>query len=360
MTKLLRLFALGGNEISPTGEINPKTGELIVPNVGEQWVRSARTCELLSSIVAKEPMHQYILTHGNGPQVGNILLRSEYSKHFLHTIPLDVCGADTQGAIGYMLAQLSNFLRLEGVNRISAETITQVEVDPFDEAFNDPTKFIGPALSKEEAEQKVKKDNWKVKLYKKAEDGREIWRRVVPSPEPKGIVEIEIIESNLIAGIIPIAVGGGGIPVERVKMDGNGNYEARFGVKYKANGRDIAIYSGVEAVIDKDLATSFLGTELIRRAHERGEKLEGEFTIFTDVDGAKLNFQKPNQIDLRHLSVDEAQKLYDQGKFPGGSMGPKIKSAINFIRGGGSKAYISKVDLFLETLKGNAGTTIVP
>lgn len=365
MGKLLRIFALGGNEIAPTGLTDPKTGKAINPDVEQQWRRSAKTLELMADIIAKEPQHDYILVHGNGPQVGNILLRSELAEKQLglHPLPLDVCGADSQGAIGYMLAQLTNLLSLRGVNRIAAETVTQVLVDAKDEAFTNLTKFIGSAMTKEEAFKKRDEEGWDVKLYKQNDKGEDIWRRVVASPIPQDVIEMDVIESNLKAGIIPIAVGGGGIPVVRVqpKIENNQEiYTGRFGIEYSRprSEKPANVYMGVEAVIDKDLAGSMLGTKLLERAKKRGEQLDAEFFIITDVDGAKLNYQKPNQVDLTQLSVREAEQLMAEGKFPAGSMGPKIQACINFVKQGGKRAFITRADVFQETLEGKKGTTI--
>ena len=365
MNRLLRIFALGGNEVAPTGIVDPKTGKTINPDIPAQWRRAAKTCNLLAEIIKERPDDYFIVTHGNGPQVGNILLRSEFSLPILPPIPLDVCVADTQGAMGFMLAHIANALRVKGISKSLGTIVTQVVVDPDDPDFQDPSKFIGPALTREQALEK-EKEGQPVKLYKKNELGEEIWRRVVGSPKPIDIVEIDIIEANLNFGIIPVAVGGGGIPVSFVRPrieSGEEIYECRNEIIFKRPYKGespAAVYSGVDAVVDKDLASSLLGTLLIDRASKRGENLEAEFTIFTDVDGAKLNFGEPDQKDLRILTVKEAQKFYDEGIFPGGSMGPKIKAVINFIKGGGRKAFISKVDLFHETLKGDAGTTIVP
>lgn len=367
MAQLLRIFALGGNEVSPTGHVDPVTGQMNNPDVGEQWRRAAETCCLLADIIAADQESLYILTHGNGPQVGNILLRSEYSAPILHTLPLDICDADAQGAMGYMLAQLSNALKMKGIDRIAAETVTQVVVDRNDPAFKEPTKFIGPAYSKEDAMLKAEEKDHFFKAYKKNEDGVEVWRRVVPSPDPVDIVEISVIEADLDTGIIPIAVGGGGIPVIRIEPAIEGDeevYHCRYGIRYRRkvhpDNKPVGIFSGVEAVIDKDLASALLGSMLIERAKKRGESLQTELTIFTDVDGVKLNFQQPNEETLRSLSLEETKALYDQGIFPAGSMGPKIRAAINFIEGGGRKVYITRVDLFLKTLEGKAGTTITP
>ena len=205
-----------------------------------------------------------------------------------------------------------------------------------------------------------------MKFYKKNDEGEELWRWVVPSPKPIDILEIDIVESNIQSGIIPIAVGGGGIPVRKVMPDilnGDEIYKCNYDIIYKRkfirNQKPLEIYTGVEAVVDKDFASSLLGTMLIEKAKNRNEELDVELNIFTDVDGAKLNYQKPDQKDLRLLSLQEAKDLYNKNIFPAGSMGPKIKSAINFIEGRGKKVRITKAELYYETLMGNAGTTII-
>jgi len=246
------------------------------------------------------------------------------------------------------------------------KTVTRVVVDDNDKDFKNPTKFIGPAYKKEEAEKIQKEEKHLMKFYKNNDDGEELWRWVVPSPKPIDILEIDTVESNLQSGIIPVAVGGGGIPVKRVMPEilkddeiYKCNYDIVYKRKYVPNKKPLEIYTGIEAVIDKDLASALLGTMLLEKAENRSEDLEVELNIFTDVDGAKLNYQKPNQKDLRFLSLQETKDLYNQKIFPDGSMGPKIKSAINFIEGGGKTVRITKAGLYNETLKGNAGTTIV-
>ena len=367
MKKRLRIFALGGNEVSPTGHVDPETGKIKIPDLPEQWKRTSETCELLARIIKDNPDDYYILTHGNGPQVGNIILRAEYSRPILHSLPLDVCDADTQGAMGYMLAQLTNSLRIIGIDRIVAETITRILVNQNDDDFNNPTKFIGPSYKKEEAEKIQEEEKHLMKFYKKDEKGEELWRWVVPSPEPIDILEIDIIDANIRSGIIPIAVGGGGIPVKKVSPEivneieiYKCNYDILYKRKFIPNQKPLDIYTGVEAVVDKDLASSLLGTMLIEKAKKKNEELEAELYIFTDVDGAKLNYQKPDQKDIRKVSLKEITDLYNKNVFPDGSMGPKIKAAINFIKGGGKKVVITKTELYYETINGNAGTTIVP
>jgi len=367
MKKQLRIFSLGGNEVSPMGLKDPKTGKSINPDIDLQWQRTIDTCRMIANIIEKYPNDLYVVTHGNGPQVGNILLRAEYARPILHPLPLDICGADTQGAMGYMLAQLSNELRTRGINKIVAETVTQTVVRNDDPDFKNPSKYIGPTYSKEEAAERAKKDGWKVKLYGTDKEGAEIWRRVVPSPEPFDIVEAAIVDQQVHSGMIPISVGGGGIPVIEVqpKIEGQEEiYECAHRVVFKRPHKPgqtpIRIYSGVEAVIDKDLASALLGGMLIKYAKARGEELEVSLTIFTNEDGAKYHYKKPDQRDLRKLTLAEAKKYLETSPedFPAGSMGPKMKAVIRFLENGGSTAYITKTALFEKTLKGEAGTTV--
>ena len=362
MPKTLRIFALGGNEISPTGKVDLKTNKIIVPDLPSQWQRTAKTCKLLADIISRDKDNYHIITHGNGPQVGNILLRVEHSRSIIHPIPLDVCGADSQGGIGYMIGQQAqNAFKELHMNILVVESLNQVVVSKDDSAFQDPTKFIGPAFTKEDAETKAQLDGWDIKMYKLDDEGREIWRRVVPSPKPLDVVELDLIDLKMRNGIIPIAVGGGGIPVIEVEEQMN-VIEMKYDVKYKKKKTKTPykFYRGVEAVIDKDLSSALLGKLLIEKAKKNGEEFIAEFIILTDEDGAKLNYQTPEQIDLRMLTLSEAEKLMGEGHFPEGSMGPKFEACINFLKGGGQKACISKVSLLEKTLKGEAGTTIVP
>ncbi len=358
MSKQIRIFAFGGNEVSPVGLTDEK-GKAIIPDIAMQWKRTSETSKHIAHIIEQFPNDSYVITHGNGPQVGNVFLRSEYSRPILPPIPLDVAGSDTQGSMGYMIAQiLGNELRTRGIKRMIVGIVTQVVVDKDDPGFQNPTKYIGPSYTKEEAMERAEKDGWHVKLYKKDDKGNEIWRKVVPSPEPLDIVEFDMIDDAVRNGIIPITVGGGGIPVIRVAPDSEGSFNCNYGISFK-DGKDTVVYSGVEAVIDKDLASALLGAMLIRRAKERGEDVEVTLTIFTGEDGAKLNYQKPDQVDLRHLTLEEAKKYHKEGHFPAGSMGPKIAAIIKFLEAGGKKAYISLTTKYLETLEGKAGTTIV-
>lgn len=363
-TDKLTIFALGGNQVAPPGEFDPETGSFHSPDIGAQWRRAAETCELLADIIEAHPERAYVLAHGNGPQVGNVLLRSEYSKPILHPVPLDICGADTQGAMGYMLAQLGNALRTRGIDRSVAETVTQVVVDHQDPEFVKPSKFIGPSYSKEEADAR-KEEGVTFAFYKKDEEGREIWRRIVPSPRPLDVVEIRLIEALICAGAIPIAVGGGGIPVVEVPGEVKGDREVfpcNYGITYwrprEEGAGPCKVYSGREAVIDKDLAASLLGVRLRERAKERDVDLEVELLILTDVDCVKLGFQTPEEKDLRRLTLAEAEELYESGVFPKGSIGPKVKAAIEFLKGGGKRVLITQGHLYEDTLAGKAGTTI--
>ncbi len=358
MARQIRIFAFGGNEVSPVG-LTDANGKAIIPDIAMQWRRTSETSKHIAKIIETFPNDSYVLTHGNGPQVGNVLLRSEYSRPILPPIPLDVCGSDTQGSMGYMIAQiLGNELISRGLNKRVVGIVTQVVVNKDDPGFKNPTKYIGPSYTKEEAMERASRDGWNVKLYKKDDKGNEIWRKVVPSPDPLDIVEFDLVEAALEEGMIPITVGGGGIPVIKIEPDETGAFKCNYDITFK-DGFDGPIYTGVEAVIDKDLASALLGTMLIKRAKEKGEDVEVTLTIFTGEDGAKLNYQKPDQIDLRYLTLEEAKKYHSEGHFPAGSMGPKIAAIIKFLEAGGKKAYISLTTKYLETIEGKAGTTIV-
>lgn len=364
--KQIRIFAFGGNEVSPVG-LKDKDGKTINPDIAMQWQRTAETGKLVADIFEKHPEDRYVMTHGNGPQVGNVLQRAEMCRPALPPLPLDVCVADTQGAMSFMLAQLNNELNIRGIDNIVAGIVTQVVVDKDDPDFKNPSKYIGQSYTAEEAKQRTA-EGWTMKLYKKDAAGKEIWRRVVPSPVPVDIVEIDAIEAMLDKGIVPITVGGGGIPVREVTpevKDGKEIYTTNYGVTFTKphkGEKTLKMYTGVEAVIDKDLASALLGNMLMKRAKARGEEVEVSLTIFTGEDGAKLNYQKPDEKSLRVIKVSELEAIYNQvpPPFPAGSMGPKIKAVIEFVKGGGSVAYISKTELFEETLAGKAGTTVLP
>jgi carbamate kinase len=264
-----------------------------------------------------------VIGHGNGPQVGFILRRSELSAHELHEIPLDVCGADSQGAIGYALQQnLYNFFHQMGINKHVATIVTQVEVSRSDPAFQNPTKPIGSFMDKAQAERR-RQEGWDV-----VEDAGRGWRRVVPSPQPMRIVEEPVIKQLIEAGVIVIAVGGGGIPVV---ADEAGNLR------------------GIAAVIDKDYASSLLASTI-------GADL---FIISTAVEKVALNYSKPNQQWLDHLTLAQAREyLAAGGHFAKGSMAPKIQAVVNFLERGGKEAIITNPENLERALAGETGTRI--
>ncbi|MBU1075802.1 MAG: carbamate kinase [Spirochaetes bacterium] len=357
--KRINIFALGGNEVAPAGLMDDR-GHPVIPDIPLQWVKTDKTCNLIAHMIHDAPKDLFIITHGNGPQVGNILMRAEFSRKILPPLPLDVCDADSQGALGYMIGQLlMNELEMLQNPKIVTEFVTQVLVDKDDPDFKNPSKFIGPTYTKEEAEERMDHEGWEMKVYKKDHKGKDIWRRVVPSPVPLDIIEFDLITTMLDNGFIPITVGGGGIPVIQVKKDKKGYYHCNHGINYKDKNDD-KILSGIEGVIDKDLASALLGSMLIKKYKKQGEDVEVHLTIFTGEDGAKLNYQKENEKALRKITLSEARKYYSEGHFPPGSMGPKMKAIINFLENGGSKAYITLTPKYFETLKGKAGTTIVP
>ena len=271
--------------------------------------------------------YDIVLTHGNGPQVGDILLKNEIAKNEIPPMAMDVCDAESQGQIGYMLQQAltSEFLRRR-MNKIAVSLITQVIVSEDDPAFKNPTKPIGKYYSAQEAKQLRKEKGWTMVLDKR----RGGYRRVVPSPEPKGIVEHKPVKRLVFGGEhqaeVVIACGGGGIPV------------VRRGDKYV----------GVEAVVDKDLAASMLATSIQERL----------FVMATDVDTVFTDFGKPTQKPLPRARVSEIKKLYDEGQFPPGTMGPKILAAIRFLEGGGDEAVICSIDKIVQALEGGSGTHI--
>lgn len=268
--------------------------------------------------------HRVVLAHGNGPQVGFILLRSEYAKSILHTVPLDSCVADTQGAIGYQLqmALYNEFIKA-GLEQPVATVVTQVEVDPYDPSFAKPTKPIGSFMSEHDAQQHRIKDGWDI-----VEDAGRGYRRVVASPKPVSIIELETIKTLVENGIIVIAAGGGGIPVIRSK-DG--------------------YLEGKEAVIDKDLAAALLSKQLKADI----------FIISTAVEKVCLNYKKPQQRFLDRITLDECAKYIEDGHFAPGSMLPKILAMTDFVRSTGNVGIITDPDHLYESLYGDKGTRIV-
>ncbi len=308
------VIALGGNSIVPAG----KEG-----TIEEQIALTQATMVHVAELIRAG--HEVVVTHGNGPVVGNIVIRNEKAKDEIPPMPLDVCGADSEGGIGYMLQQgLQNQLEILGIDKDVFTIITQVVVDAADPAFNTPTKPIGPFYSREEAERIAGEKGWVV-----VEDSGRGYRRVVPSPKPLAIVERRAIERAIDMGAIVIAVGGGGIPVVR---DGEGRLK------------------GVEAVIDKDRASSVLARQI------KADVL----AILTEVEKVALSFGKPDQRDLDVITVAEAKEMLAKGEFPPGSMGPKIESAIEFLEAGGKEVIITKPELLSVALEGKRCTRIVP
>ncbi len=308
----LAVLAIGGNSL-----IRDKDHQ----RVSDQFEVTRETCRHIREMI--EEGWNVVVTHGNGPQVGFLLRRTELSLSELHPVPLDSIGADTQGSIGYMIQQsLRNEFVRAGLSNQVATVITQVQVDPEDEAFKNPSKPIGSFMDEQTAKAHAEKEGWDIK-----EDAGRGWRRVVASPLPKEIVERDAISALVESGYVVVGVGGGGVPVIRKS---NGDLE------------------GVPAVIDKDYASALLAS-----------RLDAErFVISTAVDQVYLNFNQPNQNGLDKITVGEASELMKAGHFPAGSMGPKMKACINFLIGGGKEAIVTSPALLAKAMRGEAGTII--
>lgn len=307
------VVALGGNAIIEEGTQGTIT---------EQF---ANTRKSLAAIVGMiEEGHKVVLTHGNGPQAGVHLIRNEAASSQVPPSPLGVIVADTQGSMGYMIAQsLANALVKRGIERQVVTVITQVEVNPTDPSMLNPTKYVGPFYKAEQVE-KLRERGWIVK-----EDPGRGFRRVVPSPLPLDVVEKEVIKDLLDEGKIAIAAGGGGVPVYR---EADGTLE------------------GVDAVIDKDRASALLAS-LIGA---------DELYILTGVDRVAINFKRPDQRFFDRLSLADCERYLAEGQFPKGSMGPKIEAACDFVRRGGERVVITSLEKAMDALHGSAGTTITP
>ncbi|MFZ1519529.1 MAG: carbamate kinase [Ignavibacteriaceae bacterium] len=311
--KKTAVVALGGNALLRGNEIG---------TIQQQEKNTYDTCISLLNLLKED--YNIVITHGNGPQVGNIMLRNEagYNNYKIPKMPLDICVADSQGGIGYMIErQMINILKDYKIKKNVVTLVTQVLVDKHDSAFQNPTKPVGAFYLKEESDLLARVNNFVFK-----EDPRKRgWRRVVPSPQPQDILNKKVIKDLVKKGNIVIASGGGGVPVYR--------------------GEDNRLY-GVEAVIDKDHASALLAQEIGAEA----------FFILTDVPKVCLRFNKPDQKALDVITADEAQKYFDDGEFAAGSMGPKILAAIKFVNGGGKETVITD-----STMLGNheGGTRIV-
>ncbi|KUO61492.1 carbamate kinase [bacterium BRH_c32] len=312
--KKIAVVAFGGNALLRGNE----TG-----TIEEQEQNTYDTCEKLIPLLEKG--YDIVITHGNGPQVGNILLRNEAGnkEYNLPKMPLDVCVADSQGGIGYMIERsMRNALSKTKFKKNVVAVITQVLVDAKDPAFEAPTKPIGRFYLKEEADLLSKANGW---IFKE-DAGKRGWRRVVASPKPIDLMNKKVIRDLVKKGNIVIAAGGGGIPVFR--------HENKY-------------LEAIEAVVDKDSASALLASEI----------KADEFLIITDVPKVFINYKKPDQKELDTITLAEAKKYLDEGQFPAGSMGPKIKAAMDFISNGGMIATITSE---AELLKENFGTKIIP
>ena len=307
------LLAVGGNSLIRAGEKG---------TIAEQLANARRTAAQIVALCAAG--YRIVLTHGNGPQVGAALLRSERGASEVPGQPLDVCDACTQGEIGYLLEQsLETELKAAGLHIPVAVLLTQCVVSSQDPAMQAPTKPVGPFYSLAEAESRQRQFGWKI-----VEDASRGYRRVVPSPTPLEIVELEVIRDLVERNVLVIACGGGGIPV--MWIDGK--------------------LSGVEAVIDKDRASALLASQL-------GVDL---FVISTDTDFVYVDFKKPSQRPLRRVRADELRQYMGAGHFPPGNMGPKIESVLRFLQSGGKEAIITSCDHLRDAVGGSAGTHVLP
>lgn len=314
--KKVAVVAIGGNSL-----IKSKQHQ----TVQDQYKAAQETATHLVDMI--EAGWDIAVGHGNGPQVGFILRRSEIAHKVegMHEVPLDVCGADSQGAIGYSLQQtIYNELKKRGINKAAATVITQVRVDANDPAFQAPAKPIGGFMDKEEALQKKEDEGWDV-----VEDAGRGWRRVVASPIPVEIMELDAIKALIDSGTVTITVGGGGIPV--VESEGS--------------------LVGTAAVIDKDFASAFLAN-----------KIDADLLLIsTAVEKVALNFGKPDQVELDQMTVAEAKKYLEEGThFAKGSMEPKIKAIVRFLEQGGKEAIVTNPENIGRALRGETGTRIVP
>jgi carbamate kinase len=308
------VVALGGNAI---------TREFEEGSIAQQFENTRRS--LLSVIHYIHHGYRVVITHGNGPQVGNAMVRVEETRHLVPPLPLGIIVADLEGGMGYMIEQcLQNKLNDRGLTRPIVAVLTQVLVNKNDPSILNPTKFVGPFFTKEQVKDLETKRPWVLK-----EDRGRGFRRVVPSPIPMEILEKNIIKLLVDQDIIVIAAGGGGIPVYR---------------------EESGWLEGVDGVIDKDLASAVLARDIEAQ----------EMLILTSVDHVAINFNKENQRDLMTLNLKEAKSYMDEGQFPKGSMGPKIQAAINFLEQGGEKVTITSIENAIDALINNSGTVITP
>ncbi len=307
------VIALGGNAI---------TREFEEGNITQQFANTRRSLVGVADLIEKG--YQVVLTHGNGPQVGNALIRVENSRHLVPPTPLGVIVADLEGGMGYMIQQsLQNKLIKRGINRDVVTIVTQVIVDKNDPSVLNPTKFVGPFYQASQLDALKAQRNWIIK-----KDSNRGYRRVVPSPIPLEIVEKKVIKQLIQQGTIVIAAGGGGAPVY-IEEDGT--------------------LEGIDGVIDKDLASAILAKDIGAQ----------ELYILTAVDQVAVQFGTPEQINLDVMTVAEARKYQSEGHFPKGSMGPKIEAAIRFLESGGEMVLITSIENMTEAFEGHTGTRII-
>ena len=312
MTKQTIMIALGGNSLSPKGSSG---------SVAEQFAYTRKTMDYLSAFITLG--YNICITHGNGPQVGNELLRMDLTNDKVPPLPLGICVANTQGQIGYMVQQtLQNKLREIDIDREVVTLVTQVVIDENDPSITNPTKYIGPRYSKSDIDELASKLEWKIK---EQEPGS--WRRVVPSPMPEYIMHGKSIKALVDRGTIVIAFGGGGIPVYN-----NENYKIE----------------GLDAVIDKDFSAAKMGR--IIRAQE--------LWIISDIDYLYRNFGKDNATPIKQISTKELRKLYEKNIFQEGTIKPKIKAALHFLKHHGEKVIITSIDNIKKAIKKKSGTII--
>ena len=307
------IIALGGNALSNKQQAG---------TVKEQFGNTRKSLTEILKFLRKD--YNICITHGNGPQVGDELLRMDLTQDEVPPIPLGICVAGTQGTIGYMIQQtFQNILNQEKIDKEVVTLVTQVVVDPNHPSLKNPTKFVGKRYSKQEAEKRAKSMGWIVKEQDPGE-----WRRVVPSPDPDFVMHGISIRTLVHAGIVVLAAGGGGIPVF---VDDNKNFK------------------GIDAVIDKDLTAAKLG-RVIRA---------DEYYIVTDINQVYLNYGKDNQTPIDTMTDEEAKQYQEEGHFQQGSMWPKIRSAIHFLKHHGKKVIITNIDSLQDAIDGKAGTTII-
>lgn len=306
------VVALGGNAISPPG---------VPDSITSQFRRTRESLDAIVNLYIQGIIP--VITHGNGPQVGNAALRTEQLADSVPYLPLGINVADTQGGMGYMIEQsLLNRLRAEKIDTHVVTLISQVVVDEHDPSIQNPSKYIGVAMPEAAAKAKAAQFNWSIK-----DVGDGMWRRVVPSPKPVDIINADVVLQLMELGHIVIAVGGGGVPAF-IDIDGN--------------------LEGLDAVIDKDRASALLANQI-----------GAEFLyIFTNVDKVAINYRKPNEQWLSSLTLEEAKKYLAEGHFPAGNMGPKIEASIDFLEGGGSQVIITSIDCIKSDPTGLNGTII--